>query len=120
MIQINEIWKPILNYENHYEVSNFGKVRNIKTKKLLSPFKNNSGHLKVNFCVNGCKSKDYIHRLVAVHFHPNLYGHAIVNHIDGNKENNHWLNLEWCTQSDNIKHAWDNGLFKKRGGNLGK
>ena len=52
----------------------------------------------------------YIHRLVAEKFLPNPYNLTDVNHKDGNKHNNHVDNLEWCTRSHNIKHAWDNAL----------
>lgn len=51
-----------------------------------------------------------IHRLVAENFLPKVDGKPIVNHIDGNKLNNNVNNLEWCTQSENVKHAWNKGL----------
>lgn len=60
------------------------------------------------------KGKDYkIHRLVAQTFIPNPDDLPQVNHIDGNKMNNCVDNLEWCSQSHNIKHAYDNGLINK-------
>ena len=54
--------------------------------------------------------KEYLHRLVALKFIPNPHGFTDVNHIDGNKANNHIDNLEWCSRSDNILHAYQNNL----------
>ena len=47
---------------------------------------------------------------------PNPKEYDIVNHIDGNKMNNHYTNLEWCNISMNTQHAYDNGLVFDRGG----
>lgn len=54
----------------------------------------------------------YVHRLVANLYLQNKYNLPDVNHIDGNKLNNNFSNLEWTTKSDNSKHAFDNGLLK--------
>lgn len=55
-----------------------------------------------------------IHRLVALHF---VEGDTSleVNHIDGNKDNNHKSNLEFVTTQENIDHAWSLGLYAKVG-----
>src|SRR5699024_7798062 len=52
-------------------------------------------------------------RLVAIHFIPNINNKKFVNHIDGNKNNNSVFNLEWVTQSENEKHAFENNLKNK-------
>lgn len=59
-----------------------------------------------------------VHRLVAKYFvkNPKPDEFDIVNHIDGDKMNNHYKNLEWCNISINTQHAYDNGLVKDRGG----
>lgn len=84
----DEIWLTIKQNEN-YEVSNFGKVRNKKTKKELKTWKNSSGYLIITIR-NGLKPYCYtLHRLVAEHFIDNPDNLPQVNHIDGNKENNY-------------------------------
>ena len=61
------------------------------------------------------KRKDFKgHRLVAEYFIDNPNNYPIVNHIDGNKANNHIENLEWCTHSQNNIHAYKNGLNRSK------
>lgn len=100
---VEEIWK-VIEDEPLYEVSNYGKVRNIKTKRIKSLRHDRYGYLRVTLYPSG---KTYtIHRLVMLTFDP--YGTAKdknqVNHIDGDKENNFIGNLEWCTVKENCIH----------------
>jgi len=116
-----EIWKPIKNYENYYEISNFGRVksciRNTKTWKIrkesiLKPHK--SEYIQVKLTKNGKSKMPLLHRLVAEAFinNPNPEYYNVVNHIDFNKLNNSIENLEWCSHSMNIKHTYNAGRSK--------
>lgn len=117
---MSEIWKDIKGYENLYQISNLGNVRslsfgakNIQRSnkiKLLKPSRNNCGYYKVQLYNKGTSKMFYVHRLVADAFIPKIEGKDQVNHIDGNKANNIMDNLEWCSASDNQKHAIINGL----------
>lgn len=112
-----EDWKRILidEQETRYEISNYGRCRHIdklnwKTKGILKPKVNSkSGYVQYNITLNHKNYYKYAHRLVATHFIP---GNASleVNHIDGDKQNNHHENLEWVTRKENMKHAFDTGL----------
>lgn len=104
-----EEWKDIAEYESYYQVSDIGRVKRKDTGKIL---KNNirNGYEYVTLCVNGQRKKFYVHRLVAIAFIPNPNLYEQVNHKDGNKSNNKVSNLEWCTQKENLLHAFRTGL----------
>lgn len=71
---------------------------------------NGRGYANITLIKNGNKFKTVIHRLVAKAFIPNPENKPEVNHINGNKANNNVDNLEWCTRTYNIQHAFKNGL----------
>ncbi len=116
-----EIWKPIKDYPN-YEISNLGKVKNIKTNKLISVSVHKHGHHVVRLWSNSKTRLFNIYRLLAIHFIPNPENKREVNHIDGNRMNFELSNLEWVTASENMKHSFRTGLakgfFKKAGDHI--
>ena len=121
---MNEIWKNIKDYEGLYQISNLGRVRSLKRNntngKILKTAINKRGYVIAYFSKNNKKYAKKIHRLVAEAFIDNLENKSQVNHIDGNKQNNNINNLEWVSQSENCKHAYQNKLFEKQRNNARK
>jgi hypothetical protein len=128
-----EEWKDIQGYEKKYKVSSFGRVmscakiwisgKNGRIKKyhpdlILRQSKNKYGYHYINLLTHGKNKKKTIHTLVAIHFIDNYFNKPFVNHTKGVKSNNIYLNLEWCTQSENEKHAYKSGLKRKKQGEL--
>ena len=121
---LEEEWRPIEGTDNNYYVSNLGRVKSVdrvvhypdgKTRcfpgKLLTPVEMPNGYLRVHIRKPINKNKS-VHRLVAQTFVKNDSGGNCVNHIDGNKVNNRWDNLEWCSTKENTRHAIRTGLMK--------
>jgi len=124
-----EIWKDIPGYEGLYRVSNKGRVKSMarqwtagqgrilnKGESILSELsvgvehkKYGSGY-KAVILSNGLRKQFRINRLVAEAFIPNPDNKPEVNHIDGDKTNNHVNNLEWVTREENQQHAVKTGL----------
>lgn len=99
---MTEIWKPVAEFEEFYEVSNIGNVRSLRTGKYRKPILNHkTGYFAVVLSGENYKKTLSVHRLVAQAFVPNPNEFACVNHIDENKQNNIASNLEWCTQAYN-------------------
>ena len=112
-----ENWKAVNGYEGLYEVSDKGRVKGLKRNRILKNIVDSLGYVRVSLCKENKIKAHKIHRLVAEHFlKPSEY--KVVNHIDGNKENNSVENLEWCNASQNRKHACDTGLAAKEEGRL--
>lgn len=126
---MQEVFLPVIGFEYSYEISNYGnlksKLRTVaskhangriikaKEKKLLiKPEGYAVAHLYKN-----CYGKSfYIHRLVAEAFIANPLGLNQVNHIDGNKLNNHVDNLEWVNCKENCIHALQINLYQSAKG----
>lgn len=116
MEQINEIFKAIIGYEGLYEISNLGRVKSLEKfgirichEKIMSLTKNKHGYYHVALCKNGKKQTFLVSRLVAIHFIPNKKKLPCVNHIDNNRINNIFTNLEWVTHKGNSEHAVKQG-----------
>ena len=84
-----------------YEVSNLGKVRNIKSGRILKPRLHREGYLRHALYKNNKQKNLLLHRILATAFIDNPGEKTQVNHIDENKTNNDLSNLEWCTVKEN-------------------
>jgi hypothetical protein len=125
MVNDDLIYMPVKGYENLYEVTQNGNIqsvgrtyldtkgrkRTIKGKQYSSRI-DRAGYPTVKLHKGKAQSTCYIHRILAEAFIPNPLGKPMVNHIDGNKLNNKLDNLEWVTNSENMKHAFKMGLCK--------
>lgn len=102
---MQEIWKPIKDYEGIYEVSNLGRIktlsRTINGRKMPEKIKKldkaKQGYLRIELSKNKINKKYSVHRLVAQTFIDNANNYPCINHKDENKMNNNVDNLEWCT-----------------------
>lgn len=117
----NEKWLPIKN-STSYWISNMGRLitttwKGGKQQKFFSPAIE-AGYHRTVLVIDGKNKSVRLHRLVAEYFvknpKPHLYDE--VNHLDFNRLNNHYKNLEWTTKLGNIQHAIDNGRMKPQKG----
>ncbi|GBD73862.1 NUMOD4 domain-containing protein [Tetragenococcus halophilus] len=118
-----EIWKDIKGFEGMYQISSRGRVESLERIVMIKGFpaklkgrelhlfNRKDGYLTASLHNNGKEKRPAVHRLVAEAFIPNKENKAEVNHIDGNKQNNHVENLEWISREDNIKHGYKIGLI---------
>lgn len=117
-----EIFKPVLGYENLYEISSHGRVKSLakkwlngsrsKDETLLKP-SNTNGYPRVVLSGNGNKKKSkFVHILVAEVFFDNPNGYPIVNHLNSNTKDAYFENLEWTTYKGNAIHAFKSGTRK--------
>lgn len=98
-----DIWK-VIDEIPLYEVSNSGKVKNTKTKRLISLCPGGDGYIYVTLCKDDKCVRRVVHRLVALAFIQNPENKKTVNHKDKKRDNNHVDNLEWATHSEQILH----------------
>ena len=109
---MNEI-KQIESFPDYY-VSDDGMVFSNKTNHL-KPLKlstDHDGYKTVGLYNNGFHKRIKVHRLVANAFLEKDPNRSCINHKDGNKANNNYMNLEWCTPKENSTHAYKNGLLQ--------
>ena len=100
MMEIKEIWKDCKGYEGLYQVSNLGRVWDIKLQRYLKGSYDKDGYIQVYLTAkNGKVKMERVHRLVALVFLDNPNNYPQVNHKDKNKGSNCVDNLEWCDAS---------------------
>lgn len=123
----NEIWKDVEEFDFLYQISNMGRLKSkerkvnskiqkcgyrIISEKIKLAQDNGNGYKQYYIQINKIRRLQYVHRLVANYFIPNLENKKQVNHKNGIKSDNRVGNLEWCTQSENTAHAVKNKLMK--------
>lgn len=124
----NEIWKDIKYYEGIYQISNIGRVKRLKRslkrkdgkmysvkEKILKTSYDRDGYLFITLRKDEKHKGFRVHRLVAQAFISNITSKETINHLNGIKDDNRVENLEWCTRSENNKHARKNGLNEVKG-----
>ena len=129
---MQEIWKPVPGFEGRYDVSNMGNVRTVGRfinaprgrerwiqERNLSTHITTRGYVQTMFKIGTKNIHQLIHRVVASAFIQNPHELPQVNHIDGDKTNNHVENLEWCTSQDNCTHARREKLYEQARGERG-
>lgn len=106
----NERWQYIKGYNQKYAISDYGRVKSYKHKTitLLKQSLNSKGYPIVELWRNGNRKHCLVHRLVALAFvqNSNPEVNTVIDHIDNNKKNPFYSNLQWVTQSDNIKKSY--------------
>lgn len=114
----SEEWRPVYikGHKTKFKISNYGRFMNTETDYIYKPLPCKKGYLAYSFYVPELKlsCRKLAHRLVAKAFIPNPKKRKQVNHKDGNKTNNSIYNLEWCTNSQNNKHATNKGLVNSK------
>ena len=119
---LEEIWKPIPEYEGYYEASSLGRIKSLArtisqrnngkrfiAEQIITP-KSQGKYMFVVLSKCGIRKQFYIHRIIAGMFCENPLFKQYVNHKDGNKLNNLADNLEWVTHLENVSHATLTGL----------
>lgn len=109
----NECWIDMDEFPNH-QLSTHGRVRNKRTGHILKPFPDRYGYLRLSI---GNVDNVYIHLLMGKYFHgPKPFPAAEIDHIDTNRQNNHYLNLDWVTRQENIERVKRRGHINYQNG----
>lgn len=116
---LDEYWLPIEGYENFYEVSNWGRIKSLEKivsynngqmrlyeEKILKLNPSN-GYRTISLVKEKIKTTAMVHRLVGLAFIPNPDDKPFINHEDGDRSNNYYLNLSWSTNSENQLHSYN-------------
>ena len=106
--------KAVKDFPN-YLLTECGKVYSLNRNRYLTGGLDNDGYRQWVACNKNVRKTLKVHRQVALLYVDNPFNLPVVNHIDGDKENNHYKNLEWCTISHNTKHAYILGQLSQKG-----
>lgn len=121
-----EVWKDIPNYEGLYQASNLGRIKSLdryviskdyksfRKGKIKKPSVHENNYLYVILSNKSVEKHKLVHRLIAETFLDNPNNYSVVNHINGNKQDNKVENLEWCNHQQNSQKAWEMGLYPKK------
>lgn len=122
---MEEIWKDVIGFEGLYQISNLGRVRSLdkfqknhgklqfRKGSIKSLRRTKQGYILCDLYISGKQKSIRVHKLVAEAFIENPLNKTTVNHIDGNKENNNVLNLEWATPKEQNQHFYKYNLKNK-------
>lgn len=108
----------IKNYEGHYQVSNFGRIKSLirpitwgpqkdvgfYKERILKIYLGNDGYYSIGLCKEGKVKRIKLHRLISEGFIPNPKNKPCINHKNRIKTDNTLENLEWCTYRENTTH----------------
>ena len=108
-----EIWKDVPGYIGLYKVSNHGRVKSVKKQLVLKICGFGNRYKTVALC-NGMRKTFRLHRLVAAAFIPNPDNKPCVDHIDGDRTNNHADNLRWVTTKENCNNPITKSRLNKK------
>ena len=116
-----EEWKDINGFEGLYKISNYGQVWSCRRSKIMSLKDTKDGYKAVSLYKNDKRYYFRVHRLVGQAFIPNPNNLPVINHLDENKTNNIWTNLEWTTVQENnlyssYKWSGDNSWTRTKEG----
>lgn len=126
--QTAESWKDVPGWEGYYQASTFGNIKSLDRVIIcklgrhfnfigqqIKPQVNKLGYYQLRFTKNSKGNTLLIHQIIAWTFLDNPNKYPVVNHKNGIKSDNCFSNLEWCTHSHNIQHAFTTGLNSAKG-----
>jgi hypothetical protein len=109
---MNEIWKPVYGYAGLYEVSNLGRVRSVRSGKMLRGSTTSDGYATVKLSCLGDSKHHRVQRLVCIAFRgPPPFEDAQAAHTDGDRSNNRAGNLRWATRLHNTQDKRRHGTI---------